>query len=105
MTIMNFKTAVLCTFLYSFSLAQTTVSGYVFEDSNRNSVKDRREKGISNVAVSNGTEVTLTDKNGRYSLPLYGDHTIFVIKPAGYRTKTDANNLPQFYYHHKAGRF
>jgi len=102
MTIMNFKTAVLCTFLYSFSLAQTTVSGYVFEDSNRNSVKDRREKGISNVAVSNGTEVTLTDKNGRYSLPLYGDHTIFVIKPAGYRTKTDANNLPQFYYHHKA---
>ncbi|MGZ5197954.1 MAG: calcineurin-like phosphoesterase C-terminal domain-containing protein, partial [Kaistella sp.] len=98
---MNFKISVLCVLFSSFALAQTSVSGYVFEDTNGNAVKDKKEKGISSVAVSNGVEVTLTDKNGRYALPVYGDHTIFVIKPADYRTKTDANNLPEFYYHHK----
>ena len=98
---MNFKISVLCVLFSSLSFAQTSVSGYVFEDTNGNAVKDKKEKGISSVAVSNGVEVTLTDKNGRYALPVYGDHTIFVIKPADYRTKTDANNLPEFYYHHK----
>ena len=98
---MNFKISVLCVLFSSLAFAQTSVSGYVFEDTNGNAVKDKKEKGISSVAVSNGIEVTLTDKNGRYALPVYGDHTIFVIKPADYRTKTDANNLPKFYYHHK----
>ena len=55
-----------------FSFAQNAVSGFVYEDQNNNSLMDRREKGIANVAVSNGVEVVLTDKNGRYSLPLYG---------------------------------
>lgn len=62
---------------------------------------DRREKGIANVAVSNGVEVVLTDKNGRYSLPLYGDNIVFVVKPADYQTKVNKNNLPEFYYNYK----
>lgn len=49
----------------SFSLlAQNTVTGYIYEDSNQNGKKERREKGIPEVAVSNGKEVVLTDKKG-----------------------------------------
>lgn len=84
-----------------FFFSQTTVTGFVYEDANRNSVKDRREKGIANVAVSNGQEVVLTDASGRYTLPAYDHHSVFVIKPSGFQTPVDGNNLPQFYYHHK----
>ncbi len=64
-----------------FFSAQQTVTGYVFEDSNKNSIKDRREKGIANVAVSNGVDVILTDQNGKYLLPVSDDATVFVNKP------------------------
>ena len=98
---MNIKIPAFCLLISTLTFAQTSVSGFVFEDANANAQKERRERGIGNVAVSNGVEVALTDKNGRYTLPLYGDQTIFVIKPENYRTRTDANNLPQFYHHHK----
>src|SRR5690606_31066640 len=42
-----------------------------------------------------------TDKNGLYQLPVGNDNIIFVIKPAGYQSKKDQFNLPQFYYIHK----
>ncbi|TXF75027.1 calcineurin-like phosphoesterase C-terminal domain-containing protein [Chryseobacterium sp.] len=85
----------------SFVFAQTSVSGFVYEDANNNSTKDRKEKGLENISVSNGQEVVLTDKNGRYSLPVYGDNMIFIIKPADYQTKMNSNNLPEFYYNYK----
>ena len=90
-----------CMLLSTISFAQDTVSGFVYEDANKNSQKDRREKGLENVAVSNGIEVVLTDKNGKYSLPVYGDNLIFVIKPKNYQTKLNANFLPEFYYNFK----
>ena len=66
----------------SFSLlAQNNVVGYVYEDSNQNGKKERREKGIPEVGVSNGKEVVLTDSKGKYSLPVGSDNIIFVIKP------------------------
>jgi hypothetical protein len=98
---MKLQLSIFCLAFATLTFAQTSVSGFVFEDTNGNSIKDRKEKGVSNVAVSNGQEVSLTDKNGRYSLPLYGEHTIFVIKPSDYRTRVDSNNLPQFFHHHK----
>ncbi len=98
---MNVKISAFFLIISSFAVAQSTVSGWVYEDSNGNSVKEKCEKGVATVAVSNGVEVVLTDKNGRYTLPLYGHHTVFVIKPEGYRTKVDASNLPRFYHHHK----
>ncbi len=81
--------------------SQEIAKGYVFEDSNNNGRKDRRETGVSNVAVSNGVDVVITDENGFYSLPVYDDNTIFVIKPSGYKTAVDEDFIPQFYYHHK----
>lgn len=81
--------------------AQTSISGFVFEDVNKNQLKEKREKGVSDVAVSNGTQVVLTDKNGRYSLPITDGQTVFVIKPKGFMTPLNANNLPQYYYQYK----
>ena len=82
-------------------LAQSVVRGIVYQDVNLNSRKDRKEKGIAGVAVSNGTDVVQTDANGRYELPSSDDQIIFVIKPAGYRVPVNAFNQPQFYYIHK----
>lgn len=80
---------------------QTSISGYVYHDLNKNKQKDNNEKGLGNVAVSNGVQVVLTDKKGRYNLPVQEDQTIFVIKPTGYKVPLNERNLPQFYYHHK----
>lgn len=83
------------------SYAQTSASGYVYEDANNNQIKENREKGIKNVAVSNGIQVVLTDQNGRYSLPIQENQTIFVIKPAAYQVPMTTDNLPKYYYHYK----
>ncbi|MDR0713794.1 MAG: calcineurin-like phosphoesterase family protein, partial [Bacteroidales bacterium] len=80
---------------------QTAVTGYVYEDLNRNGKKDRSEKGIAQTAVSNGTEVCLTDAQGKYQLPVGDDNIIFVIKPAGYQAPLNEYNLPKTYYIHK----
>ena len=57
------------------------IKGYVYQDDNRNGVFDKTEKGIPGVAVSNGREVVLTDRKGRYQLPVTGPCELFVIKP------------------------
>ena len=77
------------------------VRGTVFSDLNGNGLRDAREPGIENVPVSNGIEVTLTDREGRYSLPAYDEMIVFVTKPAGYDVPLNENNLPQFYYIHQ----
>lgn len=81
--------------------AQNPVTGYVYEDLNANGKKERREKGLPNVSVSNGIEVVKTDDKGQYVLPTEDDQTIFVIKPASHEIPTDTNNIPQFYFLHK----
>ncbi len=87
---------------FSFNIqAQTSATGYVFEDTNSNGKKEGREKGLANVAVSNGQEVVLTNEKGRYELPVGNDNSIFVITPSGYKPAVNENNQPQFYYLHK----
>lgn len=94
-------------YLVPFSLfsvlvfSQQHATGTVFEDLNKNGIIDRNEKGIANVSVSNGADVVLTDKNGRYTLPIQSDNIIFVIKPANYGTAIDENQLPKFYFNYK----
>lgn len=90
--------ALLCSIPF---MAQTNVQGFVFEDHNQNGKKERNEKGIVNVSVTNGLEVVLTDEKGRYILPISDDAIIAVIKPANYRVGVNENNLPQFFYNHK----
>ncbi len=83
------------------AMAQSAVTGVVYQDANGNGKKDKKETGIAGVSVSNGVEVTVTDAQGRYQLPVGNDNMIFVIKPAGYKVPVNALNQPQHYYAHK----
>lgn len=75
--------------------------GFVYEDANQNRQLDDGELLISNVKVSNGREIVKTNNQGRYELPVSDDGIIFVIKPQGWATPLNENQLPQFYYIHK----
>lgn len=93
----------LCFFILGHAAlyGQSVVQGYVYEDKNANGRKDRGEKGVEGVAVSNGIEVSLTNADGKYELPVSDDNIIFVIKPSGYTVPVNDKNQPQFYYIHK----
>ncbi len=82
-------------------IAQSNFRGVVFQDKNGNGNFDKNELGIPNVAVSNGTDVTITDKDGKYSLALCESCIIFVIKPSDYLIPLDQNNHHKFYHIHK----
>jgi hypothetical protein len=75
--------------------------GVVFHDRNRNGIRDRFERGLRGVAVSNGREVVRTDWRGRYRLPVDDDAIVFVVKPRGYATPLSPDRLPRFHYIHK----
>jgi hypothetical protein len=77
------------------------VGGVVFHDRNENGVRDRFERGVAGVAVSNGRDVARTDWRGRYRLPVTDDTILFVVKPGGWAVPIGANNLPRFFNIHK----
>lgn len=77
-----------------------TVTGVVFHDRNGNGLRDSGEAQIAGVRVSNGREIASTDASGQYRLPIVDDSIIFVIKPSGWMTPVDTNNIPRFYYIH-----
>jgi len=83
--------------------AVQTASGVVFHDANGNGVYDEGEEGLSGVRVSNGREITHTDQEGRYQLPVDDDTILFVVKPRNWMTPVDEDNLPRFHYIHKPG--
>lgn len=82
--------------------AHETVKGIVYQDLNRNNTKEANEKGIPDVAVSNGIEVVLTNSRGEYDIAVFDDTIIFVIKPSDYEYPLNTYNQPLFYYIHKA---
>ncbi|QEC53453.1 calcineurin-like phosphoesterase family protein [Anseongella ginsenosidimutans] len=88
-------------FISFTAFAQEIAKGYVYEDVNQNGVKERREKGIPGVSVTNGIQVVQTDDKGRYELPAGNDQIISVIKPGTYNVTVNDQQLPQFYYIHK----
>ena len=75
--------------------------GTVFHDSNRNSLLDAGEDGVSGALVSNGREVVRTAEDGTYALPVYDDMNLFITKPAGFAVPVDDDMVPQFNYVHK----
>jgi hypothetical protein len=82
--------------------AKTQVAkGIVFHDVNGNGKRDAEDRPLPEVKVSNGLEIVRTDAEGRYELPLGDEGQVFVIKPAGYRTRLGPNQLPLFYYLHR----
>ncbi|MCP5517091.1 MAG: calcineurin-like phosphoesterase C-terminal domain-containing protein [Verrucomicrobiales bacterium] len=75
--------------------------GVVYEDVNGNQLRDAGEPGLPGVLVSNQREVVKTDQAGRWQLPASEDCAFFVIKPTGWMTPVDAQQLPRFHYLHK----
>ncbi len=75
--------------------------GVVFHDLNGDGLRGVDEPGLAGVLVSNQREVTRTDAGGRWQLPVTDDCIFFVIKPAGWMTPVDGQQLPRFYYIHK----
>jgi hypothetical protein len=82
-------------------MAQTIAKGYVYADSNKNNKRDKKEKGIPGVAVSNGIQVVQTNSSGYYEIPISDDQLVFVIKPSEYSCPVNEFNQPQFFFNHK----
>lgn len=89
----------------SVSVAQSTggvmAKGVVFVDCDGDGKLGDQDSKFEGVKVSNGIQIVRTDANGRYELPVRDGSVIFVIKPTGYRSPLDENNLPKFFYLHK----
>ena len=66
-----------------------TVSGTVFVDRNGNGLQDKGEKGLRDIPVTNGDTIVITDKQGRYELPLREGCSVFPILPADYTLASD----------------
>ena len=92
---------VLVLVLPALAVATTTATGVVYLDHDGDRQRDPDEPGLGGVGVSNGRDVVTTDAAGRYQLPVDDDTIVFVIKPRGFRTPVDANQLPRFYHVHK----
>lgn len=90
-----------CVFASAEEPVAQTASGVVFHDANGNGVRDEGEAGLANVRVSNGREISHTDREGRYALPVDDDTILFVVKPRDWMTPVDEDNLPRFFYIHK----
>lgn len=67
-----------------------TLSGNVYNDANRNGIKDAGEVGISGATVSNGLTTATTDASGNYSfLSLSGTYSISVTNKTASYTNAD----------------
>ncbi|WP_445736875.1 calcineurin-like phosphoesterase C-terminal domain-containing protein [Mariniflexile sp.] len=80
---------------------QSIAKGSIYLDKNENGKKNNDEKGLKDIAVTNGKDVVLTDILGNYELPISDDDIIFIIKPSGYRISNGNNEDSKFYYIHK----
>lgn len=80
---------------------QRWAEGYVFHDRNGSGKRDRGDRGVGGVCVSNGREVVQTNRDGFYRLPVHGDCVLFVIKPRGWQVPLSDKQVPQCYYVHQ----
>ena len=81
---------------------EATVSGIVFEDRDGSGVASPANPGLAGVLVANGRDVAVTGADGRYTLPLPDEATIFIVKPSGFMPPVDPlTRLPRFYRHHQ----
>ncbi|HMR20104.1 MAG TPA: metallophosphoesterase, partial [Sphingobacterium sp.] len=81
--------------------ATTWVEGRVFHDKNQNKTFDHGEKGLKQIAVSNGRDIVQTDSKGYFRIAVPAGHSIFPIIPTGYtfaRHKEEQVNNTFFCY-------
>ena len=94
------------TFILGLALSSATAhaddaTGIVFEDLDQDGIYDPGEPGVRGVRVSNGVDVVLTDRNGRYEIDVNSETIVFITKPSGYAVPVNDHMLPQFFYIHQ----
>lgn len=89
-----------CAVLAGPATAQDRVRGVVFHDVDHDGARDGSEPGLAGIRVSNGRDVVETGDTGRYEISLTNQKVVFVLKPRGWTSPIDDNNLPRFYYVH-----
>lgn len=80
-----------------------TITGFVFDDVNRNGIYDEGEAGVEGVLVSNGLQWTATVADGLYEIAVREDMNLTIVQPSGWRVPTNEKLVPQFFYIHKEG--
>lgn len=80
----------------------THARGAVFEDIDGSGIRHRDCAGIPGVMVSNGHDVTLTDSNGSWQLPVSDGDSIFIIKPSHWSLTGPTAGIPRFSYLHQS---
>ncbi len=75
--------------------------GVVYHDTNGDKTFDAGDKPLADIRVSNGTQIVRTNELGQYELPIDEDDILFVIKPSGWKTPVNEQQLPRFFYVHK----
>lgn len=78
-----------CLFCWNVTIcsAQNTneIRGVIFEDKNGNGILDKAEKGLSGIELSNGETIVVSDKQGKFSLTVEPNMSVFPILPDNYR--------------------
>jgi len=87
-----FVTVILLCFFANKTLAQT-INGFVFEDLNKDGIKQNNEPGIKGVAVSDQVNIVRTDEKGFYQIDNKGFGIIFISLPSDYSTKKFWQNI------------
>jgi hypothetical protein len=77
---------------------RTIATGTVFEDRSGEGVRRSGDRGLGGIMVSNGREVTTTDAEGRWRLPIAAGDSAFVIKPSDWMTPLGPGGVPKFAY-------
>ena len=87
-----------------FAARALMASGSVFEARSGREQRTQGDPGLADVLVSNGRDVTRTDADGRWCLPVAQGDSLFVIKPSNWDTPNTPHGLPRFsYLHHPLG--
>lgn len=96
--IRSIRTCALALALSSVTLALAAgFQGVVYDDANKNGVRDAGERGISGVAVTNGEAVVRTGRDGAYVLPVRDPMVVVATKPPGWKA------VRWFYVHDSDG--
>lgn len=83
-------------FLGMLSPIMADYTGTVFLDKNNNGIKDKGERGMPGIPVSNGSDVVKTNDKGVFMLPEESAFRfLFVCTPSGYQTQKFYHPLNQ----------
>ena len=74
-----------------------SIKGSVYHDENHNLVRDKDERGVRDVLVSNGRDVVKTAKDGQWEIVPNGSSSVFIIQPSGFLVPANKSMAPQHF--------